>query len=58
MTDKPAPETLPLDQALDQGRACCLYDEQLQRELQEKMLLSRVEGRLDLLLPAHKAGDE
>ena len=36
----------------DQGRAPCLYDEQLQRQQQEKLLLSRVEQRLDLLAPA------
>ncbi len=48
MTDKPIPDLLPPDQ----GRASSLYDEQLQREQQEKMLLSRVEQRLDLLAPA------
>jgi hypothetical protein len=43
MTDK-----LPADQ----GRAPCLYDEQLQRLQQEKMLLQgRREGRPDLLAP-------
>jgi hypothetical protein len=48
MTDKPISDLLPPDQ----GRASSLYDEQLQREQQEKMLLSRVEQRLDLLAPA------
>jgi|GEM_PF-5816244 len=36
----------------DQGRAPCLYDEQLQRLQQEKMLLRRArDGRPDLLEP-------
>ena len=48
MTEKPISDLLPPDQ----GRASSLYDEQLQRQQQEKMLLSRVEGRLDLLAPA------
>jgi hypothetical protein len=48
MTEKPIPDLLPADQ----GRASSLYDEQLQREQQEKMLLRRVEQRLDLLAPA------
>jgi hypothetical protein len=39
----------------DQGRAPCLYDEQLQRQQQEKMLLARArEGRLDLMDPRHR----
>ena len=53
MTGKPFSATL----APDQGRASCLYDEQLQREQQEKMLLRRVEGRLDLLLGDSKSGE-
>ncbi len=48
MTHKPISD-LP---APDQGRASYLYDEQLQRQQQEKLLLSRVEQRLDLLAPA------
>jgi hypothetical protein len=48
MTEKPIPDLLPPDQ----GRASSLYDEQLQRQQQEKMRLSRVEQRLDLLAPA------
>lgn len=48
MTEKPISDLLPPDQ----GRASSLYDEQLQRQQQEKMLLSRVEQRLDLLAPA------
>jgi hypothetical protein len=48
MTEKPISERIPPDQ----GRAASLYDEQLQRQQQEKMLLSRVEQRLDLLAPA------
>jgi hypothetical protein len=48
MTDKPIFDPL----LPDQGRASSLYDEQLQRQQQEKMLLSRVEQRLDLLVPA------
>lgn len=48
MTEKVIPDLLPPDQ----GRASYLYDEQLQREQQEKLLLSRVEQRLDLLAPA------
>ena len=40
----------------DQGRARGLYDEQLQRQQQEKILMSRArEGRPDLLdLPPHR----
>jgi hypothetical protein len=38
----------------DQGRARYLYDEQLQRQQQEKMLLSGREGRADLLDPPHR----
>jgi hypothetical protein len=40
----------------DQGRAPHLYDEQLQRQQQEKMLLRGREGRVDLLqeLPPHR----
>ncbi|HEX8480459.1 MAG TPA: hypothetical protein VF650_00975 [Allosphingosinicella sp.] len=40
----------------DQGRAPCLYDEQLQRQQQEKMLKARGrEERPDLLdLPPHR----
>ncbi|HEX8223696.1 MAG TPA: hypothetical protein VF605_07770 [Allosphingosinicella sp.] len=41
MTDLPA----------DQGRAPQLYDEQLQREQQEKRLLRGREARADLLQP-------
>ena len=62
MTEKPISDLLPSDQdhvpadqghvPPDQGRASSLYDEQLQRQQQEKMLLSRVEQRLDLLAPA------
>jgi hypothetical protein len=38
----------------DQGRAPHLYDEQLQRQQQEKMLLRRTrEERPDLLNPPH-----
>ena len=48
MTEKPISDLLPPDQ----GRASYLYDEQLQRQQQEKLLLSRVEQRLDLLAPA------
>jgi hypothetical protein len=33
----------------DQGRAPCLYDEQLQRLQQEKMLMQAREKRTDLL---------
>ena len=33
----------------DQGRAPCLYDEQLQRLQQEKMLIQGREARADLL---------
>ena len=47
MTEKPISELLPPRQ----GRASVLYDEQLQRQLQEKLLLDRVEQRLDLLAP-------
>jgi hypothetical protein len=47
MTDKPNSDPVPADQ----GRASSLYDEQLQRQQQEKMLLNRVEQRLDLLAP-------
>jgi hypothetical protein len=36
----------------DQGRAPCLYDEQLQRQQQEKILLQGREGRADLLRTA------
>jgi hypothetical protein len=40
----------------DQGRAPQLYDEQLQRQQQEKMLLHGArEGRADLLIPAKRA---
>ena len=40
----------------DQGRAPHLYDEQLQRQQQEKMLLRGVrEGRADLLAPRANA---
>lgn len=35
----------------DQGRAPQLYDEQLQRQQQEKMLLRGKEARADLLQP-------
>ncbi len=39
----------------DQGRAPCLYDEQLQRLQQEKMLFARGrEARTDLLDPSHR----
>jgi hypothetical protein len=39
----------------DQGRAPCLYDEQLQRQQQEKILMGAREGRPDLLdLPPHR----
>lgn len=39
----------------DQGRAPQLYDEQLQRQQQEKMLMRGArEGREDLLTPAAK----
>ncbi|HEX8062751.1 MAG TPA: hypothetical protein VF535_06000 [Allosphingosinicella sp.] len=47
MTEKPIADLLPAHQ----GRATSLYDEQLQRQQQEKMLLKRVEQRLDLLAP-------
>ena len=43
MTDKLPP---------DQGRAPYLYDEQLQRQQQEKILMQGREGRADLLQPA------
>lgn len=33
----------------DQGRARSLYDEQLQRQQQEKILMGAREGRTDLL---------
>jgi hypothetical protein len=36
----------------DQGRAPHLYDEQLQRQQQEKMLMRGREARADLLSPA------
>jgi hypothetical protein len=36
----------------DQGRAPQLYDEQLQRQQQEKMLLQAREARPDLLAPS------
>jgi hypothetical protein len=36
----------------DQGRAPHLYDEQLQRQQQEKMLMRGKEARADLLQPA------
>jgi hypothetical protein len=39
---------------LDQGRAPCLYDEQLQRLQQEKMLIRGKEGRADLLNPPQR----
>jgi hypothetical protein len=43
--------TLPADQ----GRARHLYDEQLQRQQQEKMLMQGREARADLLaLPPHR----
>ncbi len=45
MTDK-----LPADQ----GRAPCLYDEQLQRLQQEKMLMRGREARSDLLNPPNR----
>jgi hypothetical protein len=54
MTEKPISDLLPPDQ----GRASSLYDEQLQRQQQEKMLLSRVEQRLDLLAPATEPATE
>lgn len=39
----------------DQGRAPCLYDEQLQRLQQEKLLMQAKEKRADLLdLPPHR----
>jgi hypothetical protein len=39
----------------DQGRAPCLYDEQLQRLQQEKLLMRGKEARADLLnLPPHR----
>ena len=39
----------------DQGRAPQLYDEQLQRQQQEKMLMQGREARADLLaLPPHR----
>ncbi len=39
----------------DQGRAPQLYDEQLQRQQQEKLLLRQGrEGRPDLLNPTHR----
>ena len=39
----------------DQGRAPQLYDEQLQRQQQEKLLLQGREARADLLdLPRHR----
>ena len=38
----------------DQGRAPCLYDEQLQRQQQEKMLMRGKEGRVDLLQAADR----
>ena len=39
----------------DQGRAPQLYDEQLQRQQQEKMLMQARDQRPDLLaLPAHR----
>ena len=38
----------------DQGRAPCLYDEQLQRQQQEKRLMAAREGRADLLEAAVK----
>jgi hypothetical protein len=47
MTEQPISERL----APRQGRASALYDEQMQRQHQEKMLLNRVEQRLDLLAP-------
>jgi hypothetical protein len=47
MTEKPISDLLPQDQ----GRASSLHDEQLRHRQQEKMLLSRVEQRLDLLVP-------
>ncbi|MGZ8298138.1 MAG: hypothetical protein ACXWU4_13400 [Allosphingosinicella sp.] len=37
----------------DQGRAPQLYDEQLQRQQQEKMLMQGREARVDLLNPPH-----
>ncbi len=36
----------------DQGRAPQLYDEQFQRQQQEKMLMQGKEARADLLQPA------
>ncbi len=38
----------------DQGRAPCLYDEQLQRLQQEKLLMQGKEARTDLLNPPHR----
>ncbi|HYW14835.1 MAG TPA: hypothetical protein VE891_01595 [Allosphingosinicella sp.] len=38
----------------DQGRAPCLYDEQLQRQQQEKILMQGREKRTDLLNPPHR----
>ncbi|HYI41470.1 MAG TPA: hypothetical protein VE053_14245 [Allosphingosinicella sp.] len=38
----------------DQGRAPQLYDEQLQRQQQEKMLMRAKEARSDLLNPSHR----
>jgi hypothetical protein len=38
----------------DQGRAPQLYDEQLQRQQQEKMLMQGREARADLLNPPHE----
>ena len=49
MTEKPISDLLPQDQ----GRASYLYDEQLQRQQQEKLLLQGArEGRSDLVRPA------
>ena len=38
----------------DQGRAPQLYDEQLQRQQQEKMLMRGREARVDLFNPPHR----
>jgi hypothetical protein len=38
----------------DQGRAPQLYDEQLQRQQQEKILMRGKEARVDLLNPPHR----
>ena len=56
-TANPAGRLAPMTGKLpaDQGRASSLYDEQLQRQQQEKMLLrGRLEERPDLLNPPHR----